>query len=85
MRLTGWADRSMLGVDGEDLQVERAVEAERRRGSIHWFVPADQRPWRGASSGSAVAGPEVVPVRANTEAVNARLRRHVRCLDLLRP
>jgi len=35
MRLMGWTDRSMLDLYGEDLQVERAFEAKRRRGSVY--------------------------------------------------
>jgi hypothetical protein len=31
----GWTDRSMLDLCGENLQVERAFEAKRRRGNIH--------------------------------------------------
>lgn len=35
MRLMGWGDRSMLDLYAEDLQVERAIEAKRRRGNIY--------------------------------------------------
>jgi integrase len=35
MRLMGWTDRSMLDLHAEDLQVERAIEAKRRRGNIY--------------------------------------------------
>ncbi|MDT5028313.1 MAG: hypothetical protein QOE61_4739 [Micromonosporaceae bacterium] len=35
MRLMGWTDRSMRDLYGEDLQVERAIEAKRRRGNIY--------------------------------------------------
>ncbi len=35
MRLMGWTDRSMLDLYAEDLQVERAIEAKRRRGNIY--------------------------------------------------
>ena len=35
MRLMGWADRSMLDRYGADLQVQRAVQAKRRRGDIY--------------------------------------------------
>lgn len=35
MRLMGWTDRSMLDLYGEDLQVERAIEAKRRRGNLY--------------------------------------------------
>jgi hypothetical protein len=35
MRLMGWTDRSMLDLYGEDPQVERAIEAKRRRGNIY--------------------------------------------------
>ena len=35
MRLTGWPDRSMLDRYGADLQVQRAIEAKRRRGDIY--------------------------------------------------
>jgi integrase/recombinase XerD len=35
MRLMGWADRSMLDRYGADLQVQRAVQAKRRRGDLY--------------------------------------------------
>jgi hypothetical protein len=35
MRLTGWTDRSMLDLYGEELRVEHAIEAKRRRGNIY--------------------------------------------------
>jgi integrase/recombinase XerD len=35
MRLMGWTDRSMLDRYAEDLQVQRAIEAKRRRGNIY--------------------------------------------------
>lgn len=35
MRLMGWSDRSMLDRYGADLQVQRAIEAKRRRGDIY--------------------------------------------------
>lgn len=35
MRLMGWSDRSMLDRSGADLQVQRAIEAKRRRGDIY--------------------------------------------------
>ncbi len=34
MRLMGWTDRSMLDLYAEDLQVERAIAAKRKRGNI---------------------------------------------------
>jgi len=35
MRLMGWTDRSMLDRYAQDLQVQRAIEAKRRRGNIY--------------------------------------------------
>jgi len=35
MRLMGWSDRSMLDRYGADLQVQRAIEAKRRRGNMY--------------------------------------------------
>jgi integrase len=35
MRLMGWSDRSMLDLYAEDLQVERAIAAKRKRGNIY--------------------------------------------------
>jgi integrase len=35
MRLMGWKDRSMLGRYAADMQVQRAIEAKRRRGQIY--------------------------------------------------
>ena len=35
MRLMGWTDRSMLDRYAEDLQVQRAIEAKRRRGNLY--------------------------------------------------
>jgi site-specific recombinase XerD len=35
MRLMGWTDRSMLDRYGADLQVQRAVQAKRRRGEMY--------------------------------------------------
>ena len=35
MRLMGWTDRSMLDRYAEDLQVQRAIEAKRKRGNIY--------------------------------------------------
>jgi integrase/recombinase XerD len=35
MRLMGWADRSMLDRYSADLQVQRAIEAKRRRGNLY--------------------------------------------------
>jgi hypothetical protein len=35
MRLMGWTDTSMLDRYVEDLQVQRAIEARRRRGNIY--------------------------------------------------
>jgi integrase len=35
MRVMGWSDRSMLDQSGADLQVQRAIEAKRRRGDIY--------------------------------------------------
>jgi site-specific recombinase XerD len=35
MRLMGWTDRSMLDLYAEDLQVERAIQAKRKRGNIY--------------------------------------------------
>jgi hypothetical protein len=35
MRLMGWQDRAMLDRYGADLQVQRAIEAKRRRGEMY--------------------------------------------------
>jgi len=35
MRLMGWTDRSMLDRYGADLQVQRAIDAKRRRGDLY--------------------------------------------------
>lgn len=35
MRLMGWKDRSMLDRYAADMQVQRAIEAKRRRGQIY--------------------------------------------------
>jgi hypothetical protein len=35
MRLMGWTDTSMLDRYVDDLQVQRAIEARRRRGNIY--------------------------------------------------
>jgi integrase len=35
MRLMGWQDRAMLYRYGADLQVQRAIEAKRRRGEMY--------------------------------------------------
>jgi hypothetical protein len=35
MRLMGWTGRSMLDRYAEDLQVQRAIEAKRKRGNIY--------------------------------------------------
>jgi integrase len=35
MRLMGWEDRSMLDRYGADLQIQRAVQAKRRRGDLY--------------------------------------------------
>ena len=35
MRLMGWKDRSMLDRYGADLQVQRAIQAKRRRGEMY--------------------------------------------------
>jgi hypothetical protein len=35
MRLMGWTDRSMPDQYAEDLQVQRAIEAKRKRGDIY--------------------------------------------------
>jgi hypothetical protein len=35
MRLMGWRDRSMLDRYSADLQVQRAIEAKRRRGNLY--------------------------------------------------
>jgi hypothetical protein len=35
MRLLGWPDRSMVDLYGADLQVQRAIQAKRRRGDIY--------------------------------------------------
>lgn len=35
MRLMGWSDRSMLDLYAEDLQVERAIAAKRKRGNLY--------------------------------------------------
>jgi hypothetical protein len=35
MRLMSWSDRSMLDLYAEDLQVERAIAAKRKRGNIY--------------------------------------------------
>ena len=34
-RLMGWQDRAMLNRYGADLQVQRAIEAKRRRGEMY--------------------------------------------------
>jgi hypothetical protein len=35
MRLMGWTDRSMLDRYGADMQVQRAIDAKRRRGDLY--------------------------------------------------
>jgi hypothetical protein len=35
MRLMGWKNRSMLDRYAADLQVQRAIEAKRRRGDLY--------------------------------------------------
>jgi hypothetical protein len=35
MRLMGWKDRSMLDRYAEDQQVQRAIEAKRRKGDMY--------------------------------------------------
>jgi hypothetical protein len=35
MRLMGWQDRAMLDRYGADLQIQRAIEAKRRRGEMY--------------------------------------------------
>jgi hypothetical protein len=45
MRLIGWKDRSMLDRYAADMQVQRAIEAKRRRGQIYWTMrPSSGRP-----------------------------------------
>ena len=35
MRLMGWEDRSMLDLYAKDMQVQRAIQAKRRRGDLY--------------------------------------------------
>lgn len=35
MRLMGWTDRSMLDLYAEDMQLQRAIQAKRRRGDLY--------------------------------------------------
>ena len=35
MRLMGWTDRSMLDLYAEDMQMQRAIQAKRRRGDLY--------------------------------------------------
>ena len=35
MRLMGWEDRAMLDLYARDMQVQRAVQAKRRRGDLY--------------------------------------------------
>jgi hypothetical protein len=35
MRLMGWTDRSMLDLYAEDMQLQRAIAAKRRRGDLY--------------------------------------------------
>jgi hypothetical protein len=58
MRLMGWEDRSMLDLYAKDMQVQRAIQAKRRRGDIYCRGPdggnrrdprsADRAWWRAA-------------------------------------
>jgi integrase len=35
MRLMGWTDRSMLDLYAQDMQLQRAIQAKRRRGDLY--------------------------------------------------